>query len=73
MYPVEFQGMRPGERLLHGIERAGADIAEDYPDRTEDKRRHGRLFRMGPGLWMRDGFRHFISAVHALHPFAAIL
>jgi hypothetical protein len=41
MQPVERQRMRAGERFLHGIERAGADIAEDHPDRAEGERRHG--------------------------------
>ena len=68
MQPVQFQGMRAGERLLHCIERAGADIAEDHPYSAKDERRHGRLFRVGSRLWVRGGIHHLVSATHALHP-----
>ena len=38
MQPVERQGVMPGEGIAHGVERAGADIAEHNPDRADRQR-----------------------------------
>ena len=38
--------MMTAEYLLHGVERAGADIAEDNAERAENERVGGAFFRM---------------------------
>jgi hypothetical protein len=44
-----------GEDCLQGVERAGADVAEDDPERAQGEHRHAELAVGGPGSRRRGG------------------